>query len=210
MSIRYLWVNRKKAASFSNQWWKLWAKRALNLPGLLALLARLQRLSIAGCKIGKLTTVSASEISGNKSLLTIGSGTAIGRVHIALHAPVMIGDHVVLNDGAIILTATHFTDDPNWSTRTAPVIIEDYAWVAMGAMILPGVRIGRGAVVGARAVVAKDLPPYCIAVGNPAQIMTKRRPTELRYLPTASVAAYEAWLGRSTENFPQSGNDEQQ
>ena len=122
----------------------------------------------------------------------------------------MIGNHVVLNDGVTILTATHLTDDPNWPTRTAPVIIEDYARVAMGAMMLPGVRIGHGAVVGARAVVAKHLQSYCIAIVNPAQILAKLRPAGLCYLPTASDAAYEAWLGGSTENFAQLSNEKQQ
>ena len=47
-------------------------------------------------------------------------------------------------------------------------------WIGYGATVLPGVKIGTGAVIGARAVVAKDIPPYAIAVGNPAKVIRYR------------------------------------
>ena len=200
MSIQFLWRNRQKAAVLSKHWWKLWAKRILNLPSLIATELRVFRLTACGCRIGELTTISASSISGRKQLLSIGSGTAIGRIQIELHAEVTIGDRAVINDGVTILTASHLTNDASWRRITAAVVIEDYAWVAVGATILPGVRIGRGAVIGAHTVVSRDVAPYSIAVGNPARITSKRRPEELCYLPTASIAAYEAWLGGGSNN----------
>jgi len=54
------------------------------------------------------------------------------------------------------------------------VLIENDVWIGKEACILSGVRIGNGAVVGARAVVAKDVPPYAIVVGNPARVVRYR------------------------------------
>lgn len=52
-----------------------------------------------------------------------------------------------------------------------PVLIREYAWVGAGATILPGVSIGRHAIVGAGSVVTKDVPDYAVAVGNPAKVI---------------------------------------
>ncbi len=55
-------------------------------------------------------------------------------------------------------------------------VVEDDVWIGMEAMILPGVRIGAGAIVAARAVVASDVPPYAIVAGNPARVVRRRFP----------------------------------
>jgi maltose O-acetyltransferase len=55
-----------------------------------------------------------------------------------------------------------------------PVIIEDDVWLGERVIILPGVTIGKGSIIGAGAVVAKNVPPYSIAVGNPALVVKKR------------------------------------
>ena len=52
-----------------------------------------------------------------------------------------------------------------------PVIIEDNVWIGDKASVLPGVRIGKGSIIGANAVVTKDVPPHCMAVGNPVRII---------------------------------------
>ncbi len=59
-------------------------------------------------------------------------------------------------------------------TTKGHVIIEDDVWIGYGATILSGVHVGRGAVIGACSVVAKNIPPYAIVVGNPAQIIKYR------------------------------------
>ena len=56
-----------------------------------------------------------------------------------------------------------------------PVVIEDDVWLGAGVVVLDGVQIGRGSIVGAGAVVAKDLPDYAIAVGIPADVIKFRR-----------------------------------
>ncbi|MBL4677498.1 MAG: hypothetical protein JKY70_15040 [Mucilaginibacter sp.] len=54
---------------------------------------------------------------------------------------------------------------------TKPVIIEDNVWIGETVSVLPGVTIGKGSIIGASAVVTKNIPPYSIAVGNPAKVI---------------------------------------
>lgn len=68
----------------------------------------------------------------------------------------------------------------NWdAVRTAPIRIGNYAWLGFDAVVLKGVTIGEGAIIGARSVVTKDVPPWTVAAGNPARII-KQLPPELR------------------------------
>ncbi len=64
--------------------------------------------------------------------------------------------------------------------RGGDVIIGDRVWIGYGALILPGVKLGEGAVVGAGAVVTKDVEPFTIVAGNPARKIGERT-KELRY-----------------------------
>ncbi len=64
------------------------------------------------------------------------------------------------------------------SKSKGPVIIGSDVWVGVGAIILSGVRIGSGAVIGAGSVVVRDIPPYAIAVGNPARVVKYRFPPD--------------------------------
>lgn len=57
------------------------------------------------------------------------------------------------------------------SIKTAPIVIEDHAWINFGVGILKGVRIGEGAIVGAMSLVTKDVPPYTLVAGNPARVI---------------------------------------
>jgi acetyltransferase-like isoleucine patch superfamily enzyme len=56
------------------------------------------------------------------------------------------------------------------SIKTSPIIIEDSVWISFNCTVLPGVTIGRGAIIGANSVVTKSIPPFTIAVGNPAKV----------------------------------------
>ena len=59
------------------------------------------------------------------------------------------------------------------------IVVEDDVWIGLDAMILSGVKIGKGAIIGAGSVVAKDIPPYAIAVGNPAKVVKYRFEDEI-------------------------------
>jgi acetyltransferase-like isoleucine patch superfamily enzyme len=197
MSFSYLWQHREKPPVFSLYWLKQWIKRILNISKLVKITATKISLKISGAQIGDISVVSTpNNIEGSLERLIIGNFSFIGQAHIALHADVKIGSYVTINDGVKLLTASHRTDDPTWSSFAEPIIIDDYAWIATDAIILPGVCIGKGAVVGAGTVVAKDVPAYGIVVGNPAQLIDKHRIKDLNYNPVQLIACYEAWLGK--------------
>ena len=59
----------------------------------------------------------------------------------------------------------------DWSqVASCPIVNEDRVWIGLGVTVLKGVRIGEGAVIGAGSVVTRDIPPYCVAAGNPKKI----------------------------------------
>jgi putative colanic acid biosynthesis acetyltransferase WcaF len=82
--------------------------------------------------------------------------------------------YVIISQGAHLCAGTHDIRDPTFQLLTHPITIEDRAWVATEAFIGPGVRVGQGAVVGARAVVFKDVPPWMVVIGNPARVLKSR------------------------------------
>jgi acetyltransferase-like isoleucine patch superfamily enzyme len=80
----------------------------------------------------------------------------------------------------MIHSANHRFDDPELGIRDQghemrAVTIGDDCWIAMGAMVLPGVTIGEGSVIGAGAVVAADIPAWSVAAGNPARVIRARK-----------------------------------
>ena len=197
MSFNYLWQNREKSRMFSYYWCKQWVKRILSLGKLIEIFSTRIMLKMAGANICNTSVISnQAKIDGSYNQLFVGKNTFIGQVTISIHADVKIASYVVINDGVKILTASHDINDPLWRSIAKPITIDDYAWIATDAILLPGVHIGKGAVVGAGAVVAKDVPDYNIAVGNPAKILKKSRIQQLTYNPIVLIACYEAWLGK--------------
>jgi acetyltransferase-like isoleucine patch superfamily enzyme len=94
--------------------------------------------------------------------------------------PIHVGDNVSIGPEATILTLGHDPRSPVFEDRGGAVTIGDRAWIGYRAIILPGVEIGEGAVVGAGAVVTRDVPPYTIVAGNPAAKIGDR-PRDLSY-----------------------------
>ncbi|MGY3930553.1 nodulation protein L [Aeromonas encheleia] len=93
------------------------------------------------------------------------------------NAPIRIGAAVMIGPNVQIYTAAHAlaADERICGVETAlPVTIEDRVWIGGGAILLPGVTIGREAIVGAGAVVTKDVPAGARVVGNPARILPAR------------------------------------
>jgi maltose O-acetyltransferase len=88
------------------------------------------------------------------------------QVHIGHH--VMIGPHVQIYTPAHDLRAEARTQ--GWEVAK-PIVIEDNVWIGGGAILLPGVTVGRNAVVGAGAVVSRDVPANTVVVGNPARVI---------------------------------------
>ena len=192
--LGFLWSNRKKFPITSILFYRAWAKRILSFPHLLSRNYRRLRLVNKGAVIDGRAEIGTTEVLGDKKRLTIGSYTFIGKVHISLHAEVEIGERVCINDGVELLTGSHDISDPKWQHIGKKITIGDYVWIGTGALILPGVSIGRGAVIGAKAVVTKSVAAGAIVVGNPAKPILKERCENLDYNPCEFLAANRAWL----------------
>ena len=116
-----------------------------------------------------------------KPKITIGNDVSVNYdSHIACINSIVIGDNVLI--GSKVLITDHSHGNINAQALTippakrplvskGPVIIEDNVWIGEGVVVLPGVRIGQNSIIGANAVVAKDIPPNCTAGGNPARVL---------------------------------------
>jgi putative colanic acid biosynthesis acetyltransferase WcaF len=93
---------------------------------------------------------------------------------------ITIGENVNVAAEVRIYTREHDIDDPLFAETGGPVVIEDYAYIGTRVTILPGVRIGRGAVVATGAVVTRDVPPFMLVGGVPAKPI-RERARDLRY-----------------------------
>lgn len=191
-----LWRRREKPY-LPTRWIKVWLKRAYNSSALFRMLFASSYFRMRGAQVGRLVVFGKSKLGGNFKNLTIGSESALGRCELMLHEKISIGSFVVINDGALLLTASHSLGDPQWGVEKAPITVADYAWIASNAIILPGVSIGRGAVVSAGAVVRENVPDYALAIGNPAKIVPAKRTIKLSYSPVMLSAPIEAWIGKS-------------
>lgn len=121
-------------------------------------------------------------------LIRIGDFTSIGdQCVLDGRGGLTIGNSVNLSTGAWIWTAQHDLNHPGFGGESAPVVIEDYAWVSSRTTILPGVTIGEGAVVAAGAVVTKSIAPYDIVGGVPAKKIGERN-RDLNYQLNSCVA----------------------
>jgi acetyltransferase-like isoleucine patch superfamily enzyme len=94
--------------------------------------------------------------------------------------PLVIGNNVSIAGEVRIFTMEHDIDDPDFKEREGTVAIEDYVVIGTRVTILPGVRIGKGAVIASGAVVTKDVPAYALVGGVPAQVI-RERSKDLRY-----------------------------
>lgn len=107
--------------------------------------------------------------------ILIGETTTIGHNCVLDgRGGIRIGNNVNLSSEVLIWTVGHDPQDPQFRVKSAPVVVEDYAWLSCRTVILPGVTIGEGAVVAAGAVVTKSVEPYTIVGGVPAIPIGKR------------------------------------
>lgn len=149
---------------------------------------------------GALNAVSKLRTVGPLSRLAIGNNCAIGEATVQLHDRVTLGNCVVVSDGVELITGSHDVHSRHWPLVTGQIYIDDFAWIATGAMVLPGVTIGRGAVVAARSVVTKSVDPLAIVAGNPACCVGRRQVEEFSYEPNRLYALFNAWLGPPSES----------
>ncbi len=110
--------------------------------------------------------------------LEFGDQVDIGEfTHLRANGGLRIGNRVLIAAHVTITTREHPVELPRWSvTRDAPITIEDDVWIGAGAVVLPGVTIGRGAVVAAGAVVTVSVDPYTVVGGVPARAIKSIAP----------------------------------
>jgi acetyltransferase-like isoleucine patch superfamily enzyme len=133
-----------------------------------------------GSVIERESTIWISQDMGANPKLEMGKRAYIGRnTFIGVFKPIKIGECVLIGAYCYIISANH-----NYETRDipimdqgfvgAPIMIEDDVWLGTHVVVLPGVTIGKGAIVGAHSLVNKDIPPYEIWGGVPARFLKKR------------------------------------
>ena len=118
----------------------------------------------------------------NGSKLVIGNRVALNYgviINADCGGKITIGDDVLIGPNTIIRAANHVFGDPLVPIRSqghqaGHVKIEDNVWIGAGVIIVPNVIIGHSSVVGAGSVVTKDIPPFSVALGNPAKVSKKR------------------------------------
>lgn len=135
---------------------------------------RIVVLKAFGAKIGKGSIVYSSVYIPAPWNLTTGRFCCLGP-HVQLHIDkTILGDKVTISQRAYLCSGSHDIDYLNKPFISAPIVIGDYAWIAAEVFVGPGVTIGEGAVVGARAAVFKDVDPWNVVGGNPAKYIKKR------------------------------------
>lgn len=112
--------------------------------------------------------------------IKLGTHSGIG-MGARLYGPITIGDYVMMGPECWIYTQNHETGDVSVPMREQgpqperPVTIGNDVWIGGRVTILPGVKIGNGVIIGAGAVVTKDVPDYAVVGGNPARILKMRK-----------------------------------
>jgi maltose O-acetyltransferase len=128
---------------------------------------------------GKQIVIERGAYFGTGRGISIGDRSGIG-VNAQLRGTINIGSDVMMGPDVVILTANHMFDktaipmDQQGMAGELAVTIEDDVWIGIRVIILPGKRIGRGAIIGAGSVVTKDVPPFAVVGGNPAQVIRYR------------------------------------
>lgn len=134
-----------------------------------------------GAHIGRCTSIHRNCRFYQPSGVRVGEHCVVLRdVLLDGRSGLSIGDNVNISEGVMILSLQHDVESPDWSAQGGPVTIGDYAFIGARAIILPGVQIGRGAVVAAGAVVTHDVAPLSIVGGVPARQIAIR-PDVLTY-----------------------------
>lgn len=128
-----------------------------------------------GAKIGRAVVLRNTVVCWKPDNLAIGDQSWIdGEVNLYSVDKITIGSNCVVSAGAFLCTASHDIRKEDFPLVTAPIVLEDGAWVAARAIVLPGVTLHEGCVVGAGAVVSKDVPAWTIVAGNPAREVGRR------------------------------------
>jgi len=137
---------------------------------------------LAGIKLGRRATIHMGARFYYPANIVIGAGSIIGD-HIFLdgRSKITIGSHTDIASQVMIYNSEHDLSDPSFKALEEPVTIGDYCFIGPRVIIMPGVNIGRGAIVAGGAVVTKDVPAGAIVGGVPAKVIGERPLKALTY-----------------------------
>jgi len=137
---------------------------------------------LSGIKIGRGSTIHMWANFFEPANISIGEDSIIGdHAFLDGRAALKIGSHVDIASSVMIYNSEHDLEKADFVAREEPVTIGDYVFIGPRAIILPGVRIGKGAVVAAGAVVTNNVPDFAIVGGVPAKVIGERKNKALKY-----------------------------
>jgi acetyltransferase-like isoleucine patch superfamily enzyme len=141
--------------------------------------------------IGNNARIKGDLICLRRGCIKIGKYTAINKdTMIASSSKISIGDYCMISKKVVIIDTNSHPISPKmrkkqlidlskgkicdfYVAKRKKIIIKDYVWIGFNTIILKGVTIGEGSIIGAGAVVTKDVPPYTVVGGNPAKVLKK-------------------------------------
>ena len=132
-------------------------------------------LRLFGAKVGKHVQIHPSAWIFHPWLFDIGDWSSVGFDALIYNlGKVSIGKNVTISQRAHLCAGSHDHRDAAMTLLKPPIQVGDGVWICADAFVGPGVSIGTGAVVGARAVVMRDVEPNAVMVGNPARQLSSR------------------------------------
>lgn len=147
----------------------------------------------------------ATPIVGPQGRLEIGAYTCVNSTNIVCHNRITIGSHCFIAWGVVIsdsepatcpvaIRATALSNSAANSKRfypqpgdSKPIVIEDNVWIGFGAVIMPGVTLGRGCVIGCKTIVRSDIDPYNIVAGDPSRLIRILKPTDTQQVREQAI-----------------------
>jgi putative colanic acid biosynthesis acetyltransferase WcaF len=133
-------------------------------------------LKLFGAKVGKGVHVYPKVNIWAPWNLVLKDGCGIANGAILYSQDIItIGEMAVISQGTHLCAGTHDYNTKGFVLTTKPITIGDHAWVAAEAFVHPGVKIGEGAVIGARSVVSKHMPEWTVCVGFPCEPVKPRK-----------------------------------
>lgn len=137
---------------------------------------RLFLLRRFGARVGRGSKVAPSCFVWAPWNLEMGEFSVLGdRVDCYAMAKIRIGSKVAISQRSFLCAGTHDVTSPLRPLVTRPIRIGDHAWIAAETMVMPGVRIGTGAVIGARSLVTRDMPDWTVCAGHVCRPLHPRR-----------------------------------